>query len=196
MVHVKVIMDASNITIVPMVRSVVFARARERILTKLFQGGVPFVDSKRRKLAVRKPDGSMVVVADNQTWRCVMEAASAARANQPGVAAGATTAGYKTVVKLTLHLIDPAELTDRLATTGGPSSEKNMSRTPLPQSLDKECIKAAKILNSFVTPGGLGTDKYIPSSILERAKGVAFLTVLKAGFIWSGRVGFGLVVAR
>ncbi|KAJ2449033.1 hypothetical protein GGF42_004902 [Coemansia sp. RSA 2424] len=71
-----------------------------------------------------------------------------------------------------------------------------MSRTPLPQSLDKECIKAAKILNSFVTPGGLGTDKYIPSSILERAKGVAFLTVLKAGFIWSGRVGFGLVVAR
>ncbi|KAJ2449032.1 hypothetical protein GGF42_004901 [Coemansia sp. RSA 2424] len=118
MVHVKVIMDASNITIVPMVRSVVFARARERILTKLFQGGVPFVDSKRRKLAVRKPDGSMVVVADNQTWRCVMEAASTARANQPGVAADATTAGYKTVVKLTLHLIDPAELTDRLATTG------------------------------------------------------------------------------
>ncbi|KAJ2891970.1 hypothetical protein GGI21_005723, partial [Coemansia aciculifera] len=71
-----------------------------------------------------------------------------------------------------------------------------MSRTPLPQSLDKECIKAAKILGSFVTPGGLGTDKYIPSHILERAKGIAFLTVLKAGFIWSGRVGFGLVVAR
>ncbi|KAJ2701258.1 hypothetical protein H4218_001551 [Coemansia sp. IMI 209128] len=71
-----------------------------------------------------------------------------------------------------------------------------MSRTPLPQSLDKECVKAAKILNSFVSPGGLGTDKYIPPSILERAKGVAFLSVLKAGFIWSGRVGSGLVVAR
>ncbi|KAJ2832247.1 hypothetical protein GGI24_001303 [Coemansia furcata] len=71
-----------------------------------------------------------------------------------------------------------------------------MSRTPLPQSLDKECIKAAKILNAFVNPGGLGTDKYIPTSILERAKGVAFLSVLKAGFIWSGRVGSGLVVAR
>ncbi|KAJ2742544.1 hypothetical protein GGI20_004407 [Coemansia sp. BCRC 34301] len=118
MVHVKVIMDASNITIVPMVRSVVFARARERILTKLFQGGVPFVDSKRRKLAVRKPDGSLVVVADNQTWRCVMDAASVARAHQPGVAADATAAGYKTVVKLALHLIDPAEITERLATTG------------------------------------------------------------------------------
>ncbi|KAJ2035045.1 hypothetical protein GGI03_001320 [Coemansia sp. RSA 2337] len=118
MVHVKVIMDAANIAIVPMVRSVVFARARERILTKLFQGGVPFVHSKRRKLAVRKPDDSMVVVADNQTWRCVMDAASAARANQPGVAADATAAGYKTVVKLTLHLIDPVEITDRLAVTG------------------------------------------------------------------------------
>ncbi|KAJ2494016.1 hypothetical protein IWW37_000094 [Coemansia sp. RSA 2050] len=118
MVHVKVVMDAANITIVPMVRTVVFARARERILTKLFQGGVPFVDSKRRKLAVRKPDGSMVVVADNQTWRCVMDAASAAKASQPGVAAGATAAGYRTVVKLTLHLIDPAEITNRLSVTG------------------------------------------------------------------------------
>ncbi|KAJ2687722.1 hypothetical protein IWW39_002729 [Coemansia spiralis] len=118
MVHVKVVMDAANITIVPMVRTVVFARARERILTKLFQGGVPFVESKRRKLAVRKPDGSMVVVADNQTWRCVMDAASVAKAGQPGVPADATTAGYKTVVKLTLHLIDPAEITDRLAVTG------------------------------------------------------------------------------
>ncbi|KAJ2809742.1 hypothetical protein H4S07_003083 [Coemansia furcata] len=118
MVHVKVVMDAANIAIVPMVRTVVFARARERILTKLFQGGVPFVDSKRRKLAVRKPDGSMVVVADNQTWRYVMDAASAARANQPGIPADAMAGGYKTVVKLTLHLIDPVEITDRLATTG------------------------------------------------------------------------------
>ncbi|KAJ1998122.1 hypothetical protein H4R26_005576, partial [Coemansia thaxteri] len=70
-----------------------------------------------------------------------------------------------------------------------------MSRIPLPQSLDKECIKSAKILNSFVNPGK-GADKYIPPSILERAKGVAFMTVLKAGFIWSGRFGFGLVIAR
>ncbi|KAJ2026274.1 hypothetical protein IWW57_003093 [Coemansia sp. S610] len=118
MVHVKVVMDAANITIVPMVRTVVFARARERILTKLFQGGVPFVESKRRKLAVRRPDGSMVVVADNQTWRCIMDAASVAKAGQPGVPADATTPGHKTVVKLTLHLIDPAEITGRLAVTG------------------------------------------------------------------------------
>ncbi|KAI7834886.1 hypothetical protein BX661DRAFT_139334 [Kickxella alabastrina] len=71
-----------------------------------------------------------------------------------------------------------------------------MVNLPIPQSLDKECIKAAKILNSFVTPGGEGTDKFIPPDILANAKGIAFLTVLKAGFIWSGRIGTGLVVAR
>ncbi|KAJ2384471.1 hypothetical protein GGI05_005000 [Coemansia sp. RSA 2603] len=71
-----------------------------------------------------------------------------------------------------------------------------MVNLPLPQSLEKECIKASKILNSFITPGGFGSDKYIPQSILANAKGIAFLTVLKAGFIWSGRVGSGLVIAR
>ncbi|KAJ2531587.1 hypothetical protein EV175_007211, partial [Coemansia sp. RSA 1933] len=49
MVHIKVVLDASTIVVVPMMRSEVFARARERILTKFFQGGVPFVESKRRK---------------------------------------------------------------------------------------------------------------------------------------------------
>ncbi|KAJ2233215.1 hypothetical protein H4R99_006569 [Coemansia sp. RSA 1722] len=71
-----------------------------------------------------------------------------------------------------------------------------MVNLPIPQSLEKECIKAANILNSFVNPGASGTDKFIPPDILANAKGIAFLTVLKAGFIWSGRVGSGLVVAR
>ncbi|KAI8322506.1 DUF500-domain-containing protein [Martensiomyces pterosporus] len=72
-----------------------------------------------------------------------------------------------------------------------------MSRIPLPQSLDKECIKAAKILNSFIDTGKAGgVDKFIPPNILANAKGIAFMTVIKAGFIWSGRVGSGLVVAR
>ncbi|KAJ1942207.1 hypothetical protein FBU59_003268 [Linderina macrospora] len=70
-----------------------------------------------------------------------------------------------------------------------------MSRIPLPQSVDKECIKAAKILNSFMQVGS-GVDKFIPPNILANAKGIAFMTVIKAGFIWSGRLGSGLVVAR
>ncbi|KAJ1800041.1 hypothetical protein LPJ75_006577, partial [Coemansia sp. RSA 2598] len=71
-----------------------------------------------------------------------------------------------------------------------------MVNLPIPQSLEKECIKAANILNSFVNPGASGADKFIPPDILANAKGIAFLTVLKAGFIWSGRVGSGLVIAR
>ncbi|KAI9503990.1 hypothetical protein BX070DRAFT_125510 [Coemansia spiralis] len=39
MVHLKVVMNANTIVIVPMVRTEVFARARERILTKLFGAG-------------------------------------------------------------------------------------------------------------------------------------------------------------
>ncbi|EIE83702.1 hypothetical protein RO3G_08407 [Rhizopus delemar RA 99-880] len=43
---------------------------------------------------------------------------------------------------------------------------------------------------------GQGLDKIIPSSILEKAQGLAIYTVLKAGFLFSGRAGSGLVIAR
>ena len=39
-------------------------------------------------------------------------------------------------------------------------------------------------------------EKGIPPAVLKAAKGVAILTVTKAGFIGSGRVGSGVVVAR
>ncbi|OBZ90207.1 hypothetical protein A0J61_01753 [Choanephora cucurbitarum] len=67
--------------------------------------------------------------------------------------------------------------------------------SPLPSSLASECRKAAKILNSF-TDNGKGVDIIIPSHILRDAKGLAIFTVLKAGFLFSGRAGSGLVVAR
>lgn len=60
-----------------------------------------------------------------------------------------------------------------------------------------ECKKCGKILTSFVNPRqAFGPDKVIPPSILSNAKGFAILTILKAGFLGSGRVGSGLVVAR
>ncbi|OLY81777.1 SH3 domain-containing protein, partial [Smittium mucronatum] len=69
--------------------------------------------------------------------------------------------------------------------------------SPIPASLAKECEKAAKILNAFVDPkSAKSIDKVIPKNILERCKGIAILTIIKAGFIWSGRVGSGLVFAR
>ncbi|KAJ5550116.1 hypothetical protein N7535_001941 [Penicillium sp. DV-2018c] len=68
---------------------------------------------------------------------------------------------------------------------------------PLPSSMSSECKKAAKILTSFVDPRqAFGPDKVIPPEILAGAKGLAVLTVLKAGFLGSGRFGSGIVVAR
>ncbi|CAI7644320.1 unnamed protein product [Penicillium glandicola] len=68
---------------------------------------------------------------------------------------------------------------------------------PLPSSMSSECKKAAKILTSFVDPKqSFGPDKVIPPEILANAKGLAVLTVLKAGFLGSGRFGSGIVVAR
>ncbi|KAL3476186.1 hypothetical protein BJX99DRAFT_228354 [Aspergillus californicus] len=68
---------------------------------------------------------------------------------------------------------------------------------PLPSSLSSECKKAGKILTSFVDPRqSFGPDKVIPPEVLAGAKGLAILTVLKAGFLGSGRFGSGVVVAR
>ncbi|KAL7332060.1 hypothetical protein PS15p_204161 [Mucor circinelloides] len=67
--------------------------------------------------------------------------------------------------------------------------------SPLPSSLASECRKAARILNSF-TDNGKGVDFIIPPHILSGAKGLAIFTVLKAGFLFSGRAGSGLVIAR
>ncbi|KAJ1964976.1 hypothetical protein GGI12_001066 [Dipsacomyces acuminosporus] len=64
-------------------------------------------------------------------------------------------------------------------------------------SLTKECERAARILTEFVVPPKLGDlDDIIPADILQRCHGIAILSIIKAGFIWSGRIGSGLVVSR
>jgi lipid-binding SYLF domain-containing protein len=68
---------------------------------------------------------------------------------------------------------------------------------PLPSSLKSECKKAARILASFVDPKqAFGPDKIIPPEILQNAQGLAVITVLKGGFLFSGRIGSGLLIAR
>jgi len=68
---------------------------------------------------------------------------------------------------------------------------------PLPSSMKSECKKASKILASFVDPAqSFGPDKIIPPDVLSRAKGLAVITVFKAGFLGSARFGSGLVIAR
>lgn len=41
-----------------------------------------------------------------------------------------------------------------------------------------------------------GLDDIIPASVLRRAKGFCFMSVAKAGFLFSGRAGTGVVIAR
>eukprot|EP00158_Paraphelidium_tribonemae_P007960 Partr_v1_DN28410_c0_g2_i1_m42098 putative SH3 domain containing, Ysc84-like 1 (S. cerevisiae) len=69
--------------------------------------------------------------------------------------------------------------------------------SPLPTNLSAECKKAAKTLHSFIKPNASkGPDSIIPANIIANAKGLAIMSVIKAGFIWSGRMGSGIVVAR
>ncbi|CAI4060906.1 hypothetical protein N7582_001748 [Saccharomyces uvarum] len=68
---------------------------------------------------------------------------------------------------------------------------------PIPRNLKSETKKAAKILASFVKPNQVfGAEQVIPPDVLKRAKGLAIITVLKAGFLFSGRAGSGVIVAR
>lgn len=59
--------------------------------------------------------------------------------------------------------------------------------------LEKEIKKAATMLYSF--KNSLGEEK-IPRELLDIAKGVVFFTIIKVGFMFTGRYGTGLVVAK
>ncbi len=58
--------------------------------------------------------------------------------------------------------------------------------------LQDEVNQAATIIERFQAV----PEKGIPEAVLKDAKGVAIMTVIKAGFVFSGRGGKGVVVAR
>lgn len=68
-----------------------------------------------------------------------------------------------------------------------------MSLPALDFYLDVEINKAATMLYNFKNT--LGEEK-IPRELLDIAKGVVFFTIVKAGFMFTGRYGTGLVVAK
>ena len=58
-------------------------------------------------------------------------------------------------------------------------------------------LKAARIsLEQYVNPKILNKDKLIPKKILKNAKGIVFLTCIKAGFLFAGNIGTGCVIVR
>jgi lipid-binding SYLF domain-containing protein len=65
-------------------------------------------------------------------------------------------------------------------------------------SLPGEAEKAAKILDRFLADPERPQSALnaIPKAVLQRARGLAVFQVLKAGFVFSGKAGSGLVIAR
>lgn len=59
--------------------------------------------------------------------------------------------------------------------------------------LENEIKKATSMLTVFTKTVG---EEKIPRELLDIAKGVVFLTILKAGFMFSGRYGTGLVISK
>eukprot|EP01034_Spumella_vulgaris_P032053 gene32053-39595_t len=66
---------------------------------------------------------------------------------------------------------------------------------PVSRTLGSEIRKAAYSTHNMFTKKFL-KDTLIPWDLLESAKGIAYLTVLKGGFMLTGRFGTGLVIAR
>ncbi|XP_062863570.1 SH3 domain-containing YSC84-like protein 1 [Trichomycterus rosablanca] len=68
---------------------------------------------------------------------------------------------------------------------------------PIPSNLKSEAKKAAKILRAFTEISNReGPDKLIPAHVIAKAKGLAILSVVKAGFLITARGGSGIVIAR
>ncbi|XP_006866779.1 PREDICTED: SH3 domain-containing YSC84-like protein 1 [Chrysochloris asiatica] len=76
-------------------------------------------------------------------------------------------------------------------------AEAEPMNNPIPSNLKSEAKKAAKILREFTEiTSRNGPDKIIPAHVIAKAKGLAILSVIKAGFLVTARGGSGIVVAR
>ena len=66
---------------------------------------------------------------------------------------------------------------------------------PYSSTLGSEIRKASYATHNLFTQEWI-KDKSIPLQLLSTAKGLAFLTVIKGGFVFAPRVGTGLVLSR
>ncbi|XP_033099236.1 SH3 domain-containing YSC84-like protein 1 [Anneissia japonica] len=72
-----------------------------------------------------------------------------------------------------------------------------MVHSPFPKKVKSEAKKAAKILHNFTFPtASTGPDKLIPAGLFLSCRGIAILTVFKAGFLVTARGGSGIVIAK
>lgn len=67
---------------------------------------------------------------------------------------------------------------------------------PVGLSMEHEIYKSASTLRNYCQVARLNPEKSIPLAVLKGAKGLAILTVVKAGVLLAYKLGTGLVVAR
>lgn len=76
-------------------------------------------------------------------------------------------------------------------------ARSRLVHVPFSNSLFKECQNAADIIGNFFRDDwGAAADRAIPVSFLQKAHGLAIMTIIKAGFLVTGQIGSGLVVAK
>jgi len=80
-----------------------------------------------------------------------------------------------------------------------PNSPSKYLNAPVSFSMTAEISKAAHSIENifgYVPNAMIKIDRTIPETLMQNAKGIAFLTVLKGGFLVSGKIGTGLVIAK
>lgn len=94
-------------------------------------------------------------------------------------------------------------LQDQLAATYARSNLDNAYEprdrihVPYTDSLAKECQNAADTISNFFRgDSASSSDRAIPIAFIEKAQGLAIMTIVKAGFMITGKIGTGLVIAR
>lgn len=68
--------------------------------------------------------------------------------------------------------------------------------SPYGLSMEQEIYKATNTIRSYCKIGSLNAEKMVPDAVLKGARGLAIVTVVKAGMVMTYKIGTGLVVAR
>ncbi|KAL7194081.1 hypothetical protein ACSBR2_025676 [Camellia fascicularis] len=76
------------------------------------------------------------------------------------------------------------------------TSMRGWLNLPVGLSMEYEIYKSSNTLRSYCQVARLDPEKSIPTAVLKGAKGLAILTVVKAGMLVAYKLGSGLVVAR
>ncbi|CAM8911095.1 unnamed protein product [Rhodiola kirilowii] len=76
------------------------------------------------------------------------------------------------------------------------TSARGWLNLPVGLSMEHEIYKASITLRNFCQVSRLNPERSIPSAVLKGAKGLAILTVAKAGALVTYKLGTGLVVVR